>query len=68
MQGGRNRLKWEEIDEQLRQEKLMVYGFVETHLRDMEQPPCNPDYAWEYCNRTEGNRKGVELGHSFIKV
>ncbi|KAH8031610.1 hypothetical protein HPB51_019510 [Rhipicephalus microplus] len=46
MQGGRNRLKWEEIEEQLREERPMVYGFVETHLRDMEQPPNNPDYAW----------------------
>ncbi|KAH8034528.1 hypothetical protein HPB51_025355 [Rhipicephalus microplus] len=57
MQGGRNRLKWEEIEEQLRQEELMVYGVVETHLRELEQPPCNPDYVWEYCNRTEGSKK-----------
>ncbi|KAH8038537.1 hypothetical protein HPB51_001801 [Rhipicephalus microplus] len=47
MQGGRNRLKWEEIEEQLRQEELMVYGVVETHFRDMEQPPYNPDYVCE---------------------
>uniref|UniRef100_A0A6G5ACM2 Putative tick transposon n=1 Tax=Rhipicephalus microplus TaxID=6941 RepID=A0A6G5ACM2_RHIMP len=62
MQGGRNRLKWEEIEEQLREERPMVYGFVETHLRDMEQPPNNPDYAWEYCNRTEGSKMGGGIG------
>ena len=55
-------MKWGEIEEQLREEKLMVYGFVETHLRDMEQPPSNPDYAWEYCNRTEGSKKGGGIG------
>ncbi|MDJ1305866.1 MAG: reverse transcriptase domain-containing protein, partial [Candidatus Midichloria sp.] len=44
----------------------MVYGFVETHLRDMEQPPCNPDYVWEECNRMEGTRKGGGIG-AFIR-
>lgn len=66
MQGGRNRLKWEKIEEQLTQEDLMVYGLVETHLRDTEHPPCNSEYVWEECNRREGSKKGGGIG-AFIR-
>lgn len=39
----------------------MVYGFVETHLREIEKPPSDRDYTQEYCNRTEGSGEGGSI-------
>lgn len=62
MQGGRSRGKWDEIEEQLQRDRFLVYGVVETYLRDMEEPPCIPGYTWIGCNRKHGERKGGGIG------
>lgn len=62
MQGGRNRIKWDEIAEQLQTEHFQVYGVAETHLRDEEEPPFIAGYTWVGCNRKREERRGGGLG------
>lgn len=62
MNGGRLERKWEELFEILDKENVVVAGFVETHLRNVETPPPHRGYVWEGLNRQGGERKGGGMG------
>lgn len=53
-------MKWDEIEE-LHAEQFTLYGVLETHPRDMEDPPYTPEYSWVGCNR-KGTKRGRPSG------
>lgn len=54
--------KWEESYRTLRDEHLSLYAVVETHFRDLEEPPIDPDWRWAGSNRSGSSRKGGGVG------
>lgn len=45
-----------------RDEHLSLYAVVETHLRDLEEPPIDADWCWAGGNRIGTSRKGGGVG------
>ncbi|KAH6933462.1 hypothetical protein HPB50_015245 [Hyalomma asiaticum] len=43
-------------------ENISLYGVAETHLRELEEPPVDPEWQWAGCNRTGDCRKGGGVG------
>ncbi|KAM7291590.1 hypothetical protein ISCGN_028163, partial [Ixodes scapularis] len=52
----------------MRQERIALFGVVETHLRGEEVPPDDQDFVWEGCNRTTEDRRGGGIGCLSIKT
>ncbi|KAL3199327.1 hypothetical protein MRX96_013980 [Rhipicephalus microplus] len=62
LHGARKAAKWAELYKTLNSEKIALYGVVETHLRELEEPPVDPEWQWVGCNRTGDCRKGGGAG------
>ncbi|KAH7956866.1 hypothetical protein HPB52_013023 [Rhipicephalus sanguineus] len=62
MQGGRTEQKWGELVKIMHEEHFALMAVAETHLRDQEVPPSDTGFAWEGCNRQNGERRGGGLG------
>ncbi|KAL3191676.1 hypothetical protein MRX96_059625 [Rhipicephalus microplus] len=45
LHGARKAAKWAELYKTLNSEKIALYGVVETHLRELEEPPVDPRMA-----------------------
>lgn len=60
--GARRQQKWEELFSQLDDEKMILFGVAETHLRDLEEAPTNENWCWAGRNRVEGQRRGGGVG------
>ncbi|KAG0426136.1 hypothetical protein HPB47_026740 [Ixodes persulcatus] len=58
----RTERKWEEIYNHVRQERIALFGVVETHLRREEVPLHDQDFVWEGCNRATEDRGGGGIG------
>ncbi|KAH7957746.1 hypothetical protein HPB52_022543 [Rhipicephalus sanguineus] len=65
LHGARRKQKWGELYNALREEEFSVYAVAETHLRDLEEPPIQPDWHWTGQNRCGQSRKG---GGSFTQA
>ncbi|KAH7951110.1 hypothetical protein HPB52_004741 [Rhipicephalus sanguineus] len=46
----------------LKEENIVLYGVAETHLRELEEPPIDPEWQWVGCNLTGGCHKGGGVG------
>ncbi|KAH7943509.1 hypothetical protein HPB52_009165 [Rhipicephalus sanguineus] len=62
LHGARKAAKWAELYATLNREDITLYGVAETHLRELEEPPVDPDWQWAGCNRTGDSRKGGGVG------
>ncbi|KAH9365709.1 hypothetical protein HPB48_004448 [Haemaphysalis longicornis] len=51
MQGGRTKMKWDEIFHHCKKDKIDIFGVTETHLRETELPPLERGFEWEGLNR-----------------
>ncbi|KAH7963682.1 hypothetical protein HPB52_022410 [Rhipicephalus sanguineus] len=62
LHGARMVAKWTELYKTLKEENIVLYGVAKTHLRELEEPPIDPEWQWVGCNRTGGCRKGGGVG------
>ncbi|KAL3254621.1 hypothetical protein MRX96_054149 [Rhipicephalus microplus] len=62
MHGARREQKWGELYNALRDEEFSLYAVAETHLRDLEEPPIQPDWHCTGQNRSGQSRKGGGVG------
>ncbi|KAH6941859.1 hypothetical protein HPB50_023665 [Hyalomma asiaticum] len=62
LHGARKAAKWAELYATLNMENISLYGVAETHLRELEEPPVDPEWQWAGCNRTGDCRKGGGVG------
>ncbi|KAH6925290.1 hypothetical protein HPB50_003358 [Hyalomma asiaticum] len=62
LHGARKAAKWAELYATLNMENISLYGVAETHIRELEEPPVDPEWQWAGCNRTGDCRKGGGVG------
>lgn len=62
IQGGRNNTILVELEEQVSEQNIKVYGLAEKHLGDTEDPPHIPGYTSEVYNRSGKYRKEGSVG------
>ncbi|KAH9367111.1 hypothetical protein HPB48_014751 [Haemaphysalis longicornis] len=59
---GNNKLKWEEIQNQMTKQHIDLYALTETHLREQEEPNLTEEFKWHGQNRTKGEKRGGGVG------
>ncbi|KAL3211040.1 hypothetical protein MRX96_036663 [Rhipicephalus microplus] len=62
MHGARREQKWGELYNALRDEEFSLCAVAETHLRNLEEPPIQPDWHWTGQNRSGQSHKGGGVG------
>lgn len=59
---GNNKLKWEELQNQMAKQHIDLYALTETHLREQEEPNLAEEFKWYGQNRTKGEKRGGGIG------